>query len=384
MAAMDHITVVHTRKCSARDSGRCNCSPSYRVQVWNPRAKKLHRKTFAMLSEAKGWRDDVKVAVRKGTITPATRETVAEAAHALVQGMKDGSVLDRTGKLYKPATIRSYEQALRAYVLPDLGAKTLTDVRRADVQAFVDDMRRRKLAPSTIANKLDPLRVIFRRAVRAEIVAVDPTLNLELPSITGRRDRIAHPAEAAELIQALPQAERALWATALYAGLRRGELRALKWECVDFDAGVIRVEWGWDDVEGRIEVKTDAGRRRIPLVGSLRKLLASHKLATGRTDVDLVFGRTAALPFIPTTIRSRARKAWTAAELKPLTPHEARHCAASYLIAAGLNPKKLSEYIGHSDIRTTYNVYGHLLPGDEAEDAATLDAFFQAAEALRS
>jgi integrase len=42
------------------------------------------------------------------------------------------------------------------------------------------------------------------------------------------------------------------------------------------------------------------------------------------------------------------------------------------------NPKKLSEYIGHSDIRTTYNVYGHLMPGSEAEDAAQLDAFLNA------
>jgi site-specific recombinase XerD len=76
----------------------------------------------------------------------------------------------------------------------------------------------------------------------------------------------------------------------------------------------------------------------------------------GRDGSDLVFGRSPTLPFIPTTIRSRALKAWNAAGLKPLMPHEARHCAASHLTAAGLNPKKLSEYIGHSDIRTTYNV----------------------------
>ncbi len=61
--------------------------------------------------------------------------------------------------------------------------------------------------------------------------------------------------------------------------------------------------------------------------------------------------------------------------LDPLTPHEGRHCAASYLIVAGLNPKQLSVYIGHSDIRTTYNRYGHLMPGGEGQAAAQLDAF---------
>jgi len=59
--------------------------------------------------------------------------------------------------------------------------------------------------------------------------------------------------------------------------------------------------------------------------------------------------------------------------LTPLTAHEARHTCASYLIAAGLNPKQVQTYIGHSDVRTTYNIYGHLLPGDEREAAARLD-----------
>ena len=65
--------------------------------------------------------------------------------------------------------------------------------------------------------------------------------------------------------------------------------------------------------------------------------------------------------------------------LRPIKLHEARHCAASYLIAAGLNPKQLSIYIGHSDIRTTYNRYGHLMPADEAQARKQLDAFFERA-----
>jgi hypothetical protein len=50
----------------------------------------------------------------------------------------------------------------------------------------------------------------------------------------------------------------------------------------------------------------------------------------------------------------------------------------------GLNPKKLSVYIGHSDIRTTYNRYGHLMPGGEAQDAAQLDAFLDEASGAGS
>ena len=87
---LDGIDVVHQRRCGHPD-GRCNCAPSYRAQVWDPRARKLHRKTFRVKAEAITWRDDVRVAVRNGTIRPQTRMTVAQAADALVAGMADGS-----------------------------------------------------------------------------------------------------------------------------------------------------------------------------------------------------------------------------------------------------------------------------------------------------
>lgn len=72
-------------------------------------------------------------------------------------------------------------------------------------------------------------------------------------------------------------------------------------------------------------------------------------MRTGRDGDDFVFGRTATLPFVRSTVRSRANRAWKAAGMEPLTPHEARHCAASYLIAAGLNAKQLSVYIAANE-----------------------------------
>ncbi len=164
-----------------------------------------------------------------------------------------------------------------------------------------------------------------------------------------------------------------MWACAFYAGLRRGELRALRWEHVDFDAGLIRVERGWDDVEGDQDVKTDAGRRILPLAGTLRRELAAHKLRTGRAE-GLVFGRSPTLPFTPSAVRRRAVDAWKAAGLEPMTPHEARHTFASYPIATGMNAKQVQTYVGHTDIRTTFNAYGHLMPGDVDSARGRLDA----------
>jgi hypothetical protein len=68
----------------------------------------------------------------------------------------------------------------------------------------------------------------------------------------------------------------------------------------------------------------------------VRRELMAHKQRTNRDGPDLVFGRTATEAFFASTIRARANKAWKAAGLEPITPHEARHCAISYFIAAGL------------------------------------------------
>jgi integrase len=369
------IRTRHARGCRSRVGERCNCKPTYQAQAYDARTGRQVWRTFPTLSAAKLWRQDAQVALRRGTMRPPTPKTVAEAAEQLIAGAHDGTLLDRAGKPYKPSTARGYEQLLRAYVIPALGAWKLTELQRRDVQDFVDRLRGQGLSPSTITNILDPLRVIYRRALRRDEVAIDPTDHLELPAIRGRRDRIEPPERAHELLAALPEAERPFWAVALFCGLRRGEARGLQWSNVDFEAGVIRVERSWDPVKGPIDVKSGAGRRAVPMAFVVRRELMAHKQRTNRDGPALVFGRTATEPFYASTIQARANRAWTAAGLEPITPHEARHCAISYFIAAGLDWKQISTWAGHGDVRQTWNRYGHLVPGGEDQARERLDAF---------
>ena len=246
-------------------------------------------------------------------------------------------------------------------------------------------------------NTLDPLRVIYRRAIRRNLVNVDPTKELELRRPDGRRERIASPDEARTLLDALPAEDRALWATALYAGLRRGELRALRWSDVDLEGRVIRVERGWDQEEGEQDGKSKAARRTVPIIIRLAPILAGHKLATGRDDDALVFGITAEQSFDPSTVRRRALAAWgwkqasskqrhgpatawvRAREdaLDPIGLHESRHTFASLMIAAGCNAKALSKIMGHASIAITFDIYGHLMPGGESEARDRVDAYLE-------
>jgi integrase len=96
-------------------------------------------------------------------------------------------------------------------------------------------------------------------------------------------------------------------------------------------------------------------------MGELRRICRAHKLQTGRHGAQLFLGREPTLPFVPSTVRARALKAWKGAGLAPLTAHEARHCAASYMIACGLDWKKISEFLGHTDAAAKLDAYfdGH-------------------------
>lgn len=201
---------------------------------------------------------------------------------------------------------------------------------------------------------------------------MNPTIGLELPVVRGRRDRIAPPSECAKLLEVLPVGDRPIWATAMYAGLRRGELMALRLEDVDLAAGVIRVRRGWDAKEGEIATKSSR-ERNVPIPSVLRAHLATHLLSLGRRE-GLVFG-TATEPFCDRTLTERAGRLWKKAALQRITFHECRHTYASLMIAAGVNAKALSEYMGHANIATTMDRHGHLMPGKESEAAELLDAY---------
>jgi integrase len=328
----------HGRACAAPTGGRCTCrpGPSYEAWAWSARYGKKIRKSFPTISAAKSWRSDAARDLRKGTMTVPTRTTLREAAEGWLEGARAGRIRKRNGQPYKPSLLRSYEGALRARVLPGFGAVRLSDLRRVDLQRWADELRAEGLDASTIRNTIAPVRPIYRLAIRDGEIAVNPTAGLELPAPDGRRDRIASPEEAATLLAGLAERDRPLWATALYAGLRAGELMALRWSDVDLAAGVIRVERGYDPKEREfVAPKSKAGRRTVPIAAVLRDYLVAHKLASGRHGDELVFGATVDRPFTASNLTRRAATAWqrankarAEAELEPLEPislHEARH-----------------------------------------------------------
>lgn len=368
------VTVRHARSCASRNDASCDCCPSYQAQAWAPKERKTIRRTFKTPQEALAWRKKTISALRNRSATTASTTTLRQAATDWLKAAERGVVRTRSGDAYKPSALRSYRQALNRYILPTLGDTPLGAITTSHLQELADGLALAGLSPSTTRNALMPLRALFRRAHRRGLLAINPSERLDLPAVRGTRDRIARPDEASALINALPLSERGLWATAFYAGLRLGELQALTWADIDLTTNLIHVHRSWDRIAGFIEPKSRSGRRRVPITNTLHSHLDRHRQHQRPNPAGLVFPNSHGnRPFNPSTIRLRANPAWQDAGLRPITLHECRHTYASFMIAAGINTKALSTYMGHSTITITLDRYGHLLPGNEHQAATLLD-----------
>lgn len=389
------IRKLHSTGCAAKSGGRCTCNAGYEASVYLPRERRKVRKTFAREAAARSWRAEAKRSLDRGELRAASRDgrTLAQALREFIDGMEAGTVRPPGRERYKPNTVRSYERALRVHIEPSaVAGLKVGEVRRRDLQAFADGLLAAGLSTGSVSNTLNPIQAFYRWAIDREVLVHNPSERVGVPNGHSKRaKRIASAGEAAALLAALPAEDRPLWATAFYAGLRRGELQALRCRDVDLGGSLIRIERGWDQVAGAIEPKSRAGRRTVPLLAVLRDHLDEHLLGGGRSGDDLLFGRTAQQAFYASTVDARAHRAWEAANdqereaaeeagrppelLEPITMHECRHTFASLLIDSGANAKAIQEFMGHSKIQTTFDTYGHLLPGSHDEVRERMDAY---------
>jgi integrase len=147
---------------------------------------------------------------------------------------------------------------------------------------------------------------------------------------------------------------------------------------VDVEHGLIRVRHSWDRVEGFIEPKSRAGRRRVPLTNELRGTLLHHRGRQGHGGHGFVFGASPTTPFHPNKSIWCAQQAWKRARLAPIGFHQCRHTYASFMIAAGVNAEAPSTYMRHTSITPPLTATGICSPGNETEAAGLLEQWLEA------
>ena len=229
----------------------------------------------------------------------------------------------------------------------------------------------------------------MRVAVERRYIASNPCDSVRLPRRprgVAREQLFLTPAEVAAVAEAIDPHYRALVYVAAYTGLRAGELCALRRKRVDLLRGSLRVEEALKDVAGNLEFgepKSEASRRTVSLPKSIASLLADHLAVPtpGGCGPDaLVFTTPSGKPIRHNLFYKRVFKPAVRAALPEskhgLRFHDLRHTCASLSLAVAPNLHMVKERLGHEDIRTTINVYGHLVASVDAALADGLDGLF--------
>jgi integrase len=320
-------------------------------------------------------------AASKGEYVDGSKETVAEF---VTRWLQDWAIGNTSNKTYS-----RYEELLRLHLLPNLGAKRLQRLRATDLQSLYATLQREKgLAARTVLHLHRVVHRMLRHAAQWGVVHQNVATLVDAPSVQDAEIDILTPSQVQAVLRTLKgQPIYALATVALGTGMRRGEMLALRWQDVELDNALLRVERSLEQTKTHGLVfkapKTKHGRRTITLPPSTVTELRNHwraqqelrlALGLGRANDALVFGEEDGSPRSPNAVTKAWAKAMAAARIAA-TLHSLRHTHASTLIASGLDVLTISRRLGHGSPAITLKVYGHLFKTDDRA-AAIMEAAF--------
>ena len=287
----------------------------------------------------------------------------------------------------RPRTYDLYETALDRHLFPRIGDRRIATIDEDVIARIISELHVQGLSGWTIRGILVPLGRVLTYAARRKLIPDNPLRRLdrsERPRVVRREMRLLRPDEIDALLRAAPAGYRPILATAIFTGLRQGELLGLLWPDIDFENAVVHVRRQLDRSGIHTEPKTPQALRTVVLMPSLAALLREHKSnATHNGAGDPVFATSTGHPIHFRNLTRRGlgvaiQKAGLDQEGEPrLRFHDLRHCFASLLIAQGLNIVFVSRQLGHASPSFTLDVYGGLF--DRAEHARRASEGLEAA-----
>jgi integrase len=287
----------------------------------------------------------------------------------------------------RQSTHERYEYAINPHITPALGRIKLKDLTPAQVRWFYRQRLDSGLAPATVHKMHVVMHKALKAAVSDGLIPRNPTASLKLPRIIREEIDPLDQEEARRLLTAAcGDRLEALYVLALNTGMRQGELLALKWEDVDLERGVLRVRRTLsrrNNVYVLDEPKTKKSRRTIRLTAGAATALEVHisrqlegmeRMGSLYQPGGLVFATTTGTIINPSNLRNRSFKPLLKhAKLRPIRFHDLRHTCATLLLSKDVNPKVVSEMLGHSSVSITLDIYSHLLPDMQEKAARALE-----------
>jgi integrase len=344
---------------------------------------------------------------RQKRVTARTKKDVEARAAELIEKSRTGFVdagkvtvreffehwLETTAPTLRPVTQRRYRDLARLHIVGVIGNTPLSKLTAADVQRLYAD-RLARLSPTTVRYIHAVLHHALDDAVKWGLLFRNVSDAVDPPKKARNEMRIWSAEQVGCVLRAaVDDPLEALWRLAIYTGMRRGELLALKWADLDLDAGALFVQRslsrGHTSRLEEGEPKSQSGRRRIALSPSVVESLKrrrvrqlEHRLAVDEIyeDRGYVFANDTGGYLHTNTLYRRFHDLITRADVPVIRFHDLRHTSATLLLAEGVHGKIVQERLGHANIAMTLDLYSHVTSDMQRHAADALEAKIASAE----
>jgi integrase len=336
------------------------------------------RQQFTRWKEADRFRIKIENQLSEGTYRPdANKVTVKEVSEAYLNHCQGR--MDRNERMTRKM-LTVYRGHVSNHILhPDhgVGRTKLSQFTAKSVGDFRDRIRSAGVTVATSRKVLATLHSILGYAISQDWIAVNAAHGVK---VIGQRDEGSNrtvPPSKDQMKSILKVADGDIRLMVLFAastGLRAGEQWALRWHDVDTASGMLNVERRVDAYGEEGPPKSAAGVRRVPLSSMMLRSLKEWRLQSKFSNADdLIFpNKGGRYMGHDNFIKRRYKPTLAVAEVAGINWHSLRHYAVSTWIEAGLAPKTVQTFAGHSSLAVTMDRYGHLFPSDDHK--AALDA----------
>jgi len=303
-----------------------------------------------------------------------------------------------------PSTLTSYRNNFRVHIKPYVGEVALRELTTYHIQKMLDSMVG---SLSLFVKVYNVIHGALEKAVELGMIPRNPCKGVAFPAEDKEDMRVLTQEEQQRFIEALDgEYYRVMLLTYLYTGMRAGECIPLQWKDVDLSKRTIRVNkkailhHDFSKHSAKQEVqdfcKTKSSKRTVAITAGLAAILAEHKeemkkrvaaLGLEWSEDSLVFWNTRNKIVQYGNLKESLNKIYRKAGIENATMHTLRHTYATRCFEAGVNIKAISEQLGHANVKTTYNIYVHLLEDTkvkEIDKLSEIDKFIASEDATES
>ncbi len=284
-------------------------------------------------------------------------------------------------------TVQGYKQSINCYTGPISGI-TLQKLDATHIQPIYAGMIKRGLSNRSVDALHKALSIAFNTAVKQGTIKRNILDAVIAPKVIKKEVEVWDTETRAKAMTILRESQYGdFYQLGLMTGMRRGELAGLKWANVNLASKHLQVVNTLQRITGQGlmngQPKTERSRRSIALSPDTVSLLHEIRgkqmtqqleVADAWTDSGYVFTHPDGMPIDPNLATKAFKKMVTTSGLPKLTIHGLRHTHATILLEQGVNPKVVSERLGHASVATTMDIYSHVLPDMQEKAALAIDA----------